>query len=178
MNTILSEKKQACKDFFEITYCAYRNGVWQTLLIMPVLFNIKAAPHNWDIYVMYFCMCYTLVHYWINKYVVNKQWFFKAALSYIIGLIMAVVALFTDARQMDLLYMARMRQEWIEAPQFIAAYFFVPLYSILFIYAVQRVKQQLCPHTTLYKVIEVIANIVAVIPIILLLICLIMFCVQ
>ena len=127
---------------------------------------------------MYFFMCYTLAHYWIDKYVVNKQWFVKIPLSYIIGLIMAVVALFTDARQMDLLYMARMRQEWIEAPLFIAAYFFVPLYSLLFIYIVQRVKKLLCPHTTLYKVIEVMANIVAVIPIILLLICLIMFCVQ
>lgn len=175
MNTILS---QSCKAFLKTTYSAYRNGVWQALFIMPVIFNIKAAPHNWDIYVMFFCMCYTLAHYWIDKYAVNKQWFVKVALFYIIGLIMAVVALFTDARQMDLLYTARMRQEWIEAPQFIATYFFVPLYSLLFIYVVQRIKKRLCLHTTSYKVVTVIANTIAVIPIILLLICLIMFSVQ
>ena len=178
MNTILSERMQACKVFLKTTYCAYRNGVWQALLfIFTTAFLTLKAPYNWELYAIYFCLCYTLAHYWIYKYVINKQWLVKVALSYIIGLLMAIVALFIDARMMDLLYMMRMRQEWIEAPSFIVAYFFVPLYSILFIYAVQRIKKLIYSHTSLYKAVTVIANIVAALPIILL-ICLYIFSVQ
>ena len=178
MNTIFSESKQACKVFLKTTYCAYRNGVLQTLLFIFItaLLNLK-APHNWELYAIYFCLCYTLAHYWIFEYVVNRQWIVKVTLSYIIGLLLAIVALFIDARMMDLLYMMRMRQEWIESPSFIVAYFFVPLYSILFIYAAQRVKKLIYSHTSLYKAVTVIANIAAVLPIILL-ICLYIFSVQ
>ena len=154
MNTIFSESKQACKVFLKTTYCAHRNGVLQTLLFIFIaaLLNLK-APHNWELYAIY---------------VLNRQWLVKVTLSYIIGLLLAIVALFIDARMMDLLYMMRMRQEWIEAPSFIVAYFFVPLYSILFIYAVQRVKKLIYSHASLYKAVTVIANIAAVLPIILL----------
>ena len=155
MNSIFSKTKTILGIIFVTAYHAYRSWVWQCIVRMILLFLLSVKSSNGIFWQS--CLVYTMIFHYANLLCKGKHWSISIIFSYITTIVLTTM--FLGLERSNLYYHNIYDSHCYYV---IYAQFFTPLYSILFIKALQIFAKPMHEQKLFYKVVTAIANIIAV----------------